>query len=73
MRIYMFTLDFIRGLILILLDGLQAFQVIWKLLDTCSGTAAELEKEGFEKDIFQQLRESSPDYRYDLVSQCLSG
>lgn len=69
MRIYMFTLDFIKGLSLILLDGLQAFQVIWKLLDTCSGTAADLEKEGFEKDIFRQLRESSADYRYDLVSQ----
>ncbi|XP_058264093.1 leucine-rich repeat serine/threonine-protein kinase 2 isoform X3 [Hemibagrus wyckioides] len=50
---------------------LKAFQVIWKLLDTCSGTAAELEKEGFEKDIFQQLRESSPDYRYDLKLSCL--
>lgn len=46
--------------------------MIWKLLDTCSGAAAELEKEGFEKEIFQQLRESSPDHRYDLVSQCFS-
>ncbi|KAK3558872.1 hypothetical protein QTP86_032139, partial [Hemibagrus guttatus] len=50
---------------------LKAFQVIWKLLDTCSGAAAELEKEGFEKEIFQQLRESSPDYRYDLKLSCL--
>lgn len=41
-------------------------------MDTCSEAAAELEKEGFEKEIFQQLRESSPDHKYDLVSQCLS-
>lgn len=46
--------------------------MIWKLLDTCSEAAAELENEGFEKEIFQQLRESSPDRRYDLVSQYFS-
>ncbi|KAB5565628.1 hypothetical protein PHYPO_G00243780 [Pangasianodon hypophthalmus] len=50
---------------------LKGFQVIWKLLDTCSGAAAELEKEGFEKEIFQQLRESSPDHKYDLKLSCL--
>ncbi|XP_053497678.1 leucine-rich repeat serine/threonine-protein kinase 2 isoform X1 [Ictalurus furcatus] len=50
---------------------LKGFQVIWKLLDTCSEAAAELEKEGFEKDIFQQLRESSPDHRYELKLSCL--
>lgn len=42
--------------------------MMWKLLDTCSDAAAELEKEGFEKEIFQQLRESSSDKRYDPVS-----
>ncbi|XP_037398335.1 leucine-rich repeat serine/threonine-protein kinase 2 isoform X5 [Pygocentrus nattereri] len=55
---------------------LKGFQVIWKLLDTCSGAASELEKEGFEKEIFQQLRESSPDQRGDLLQKlsclCLS-
>ncbi|XP_060770914.1 leucine-rich repeat serine/threonine-protein kinase 2 isoform X4 [Neoarius graeffei] len=49
----------------------KGFQVIWKLLDTCSGAAVELEKEGFEKEIFQQLRESSPDHRYGLKLSCL--
>ncbi|KAM9496194.1 leucine-rich repeat serine/threonine-protein kinase 2 isoform 1-T1 [Clarias gariepinus] len=52
---------------------LKGFQVIWKLLDTCSEAAAQLEKEGFEKEIFQQLKESlsSPDHRYDLKLSCL--
>ncbi|KAI4872170.1 hypothetical protein NFI96_031011 [Prochilodus magdalenae] len=46
---------------------LKGFQVIWKLLDTCSGAAAELEKEGFEKELFQQLKESSCDQRGGLL------
>ncbi|KAG9281042.1 leucine-rich repeat serine/threonine-protein kinase 2 isoform X2 [Astyanax mexicanus] len=55
---------------------LKGFQVIWKLLDTCSGAAPELGKEGFEKEVFQQLRESSPDQRSDPLQKlsclCLS-
>ncbi|XP_066523231.1 leucine-rich repeat serine/threonine-protein kinase 2 isoform X2 [Hoplias malabaricus] len=55
---------------------LKGFQVIWKLMDTCSGAAAELENEGFEKEIFQQLRESSPDRRNNPLQKlsclCLS-
>ncbi|XP_062847682.1 leucine-rich repeat serine/threonine-protein kinase 2 [Trichomycterus rosablanca] len=54
----------------------KGFQVLWKLLDTCPNAAAELDKEGFEKEIFQQLRESSSDKRYDplqkLSRMCLS-
>ncbi|XP_060742144.1 leucine-rich repeat serine/threonine-protein kinase 2 isoform X1 [Tachysurus vachellii] len=50
---------------------IEALQVIWKLLDTFSGAATELEKEGFEKEIFQQLRESSPDHKNDLKLSCL--
>ncbi|KAF4095390.1 leucine-rich repeat serine/threonine-protein kinase 2 [Onychostoma macrolepis] len=37
---------------------LKGFQVVWKLLDTCSSAAAWLQKEAFEKDIFQILREN---------------
>ncbi|XP_076863676.1 leucine-rich repeat serine/threonine-protein kinase 2 isoform X2 [Brachyhypopomus gauderio] len=48
---------------------LKSFQVIWKLLDTCSGTAAELEKEGFQKEIFQQLKETSCDQRYNPLQK----
>nr|XP_055047975.1 leucine-rich repeat serine/threonine-protein kinase 2 [Misgurnus anguillicaudatus] len=44
---------------------LKGFQVVWKLLDTCSCAAAELQKEGFEKEIFQILRENSADQRKD--------
>ncbi|XP_072526503.1 leucine-rich repeat serine/threonine-protein kinase 2 isoform X3 [Salminus brasiliensis] len=55
---------------------LKGFQVMLKLLDTCSGAAPELEKEGFEREIFQQLRESSPDQRCDPLQKlsclCLS-
>lgn len=69
MRINTFTVDLTKGLSFISLFGLQALQVIWKLLDTFSGAAVELEKEGFEKEIFQQLKESSPDHKYDLVSR----
>ncbi|XP_057185607.1 leucine-rich repeat serine/threonine-protein kinase 2 [Triplophysa rosa] len=44
---------------------LKGIQVVWKLLDTCSSAAAELQKEGFEKEIFQILRESTADQRRD--------
>lgn len=47
----------------------QGFQVVWKLLDTCSSAAAEIQKEGFEKEIFQILRESTADQRRDPVRQ----
>ncbi|XP_046715187.1 leucine-rich repeat serine/threonine-protein kinase 2 isoform X3 [Silurus meridionalis] len=50
---------------------LKGFQVIWKLLDIYSGAAADLEKEGFEKDIFQQLRESTSAHRDGLKLSCL--
>uniref|UniRef100_A0A8C1WCT5 non-specific serine/threonine protein kinase n=1 Tax=Cyprinus carpio TaxID=7962 RepID=A0A8C1WCT5_CYPCA len=40
---------------------LKGFQVVWKLLDTCSSAAAWLQKEAFEKDIFQILRENVAD------------
>uniref|UniRef100_A0A671Q2H8 non-specific serine/threonine protein kinase n=1 Tax=Sinocyclocheilus anshuiensis TaxID=1608454 RepID=A0A671Q2H8_9TELE len=55
---------------------LKGFQVVWKLLDTCSSAAAWLQKEDFEKDIFQILRENMADQRRDplqAVSRlCLS-
>uniref|UniRef100_A0A8C1MM56 non-specific serine/threonine protein kinase n=1 Tax=Cyprinus carpio TaxID=7962 RepID=A0A8C1MM56_CYPCA len=46
---------------------LKGFQVVWKLLDTCSSAAAWLQKEAFEKDIFQILRENVTDQRRDPV------
>uniref|UniRef100_A0A8C1C756 non-specific serine/threonine protein kinase n=1 Tax=Cyprinus carpio carpio TaxID=630221 RepID=A0A8C1C756_CYPCA len=46
---------------------LKGFQVVWKLLDTCSSAAAWLQKEAFEKDIFQILRENVADQRRDPV------
>ncbi|XP_016351514.1 leucine-rich repeat serine/threonine-protein kinase 2 [Sinocyclocheilus anshuiensis] len=56
-----------------LLKGLQA---AWKLLDTCSSAAAWLQKEAFEKDIFQILREKTADQRRDplqgMSCLCLS-
>ncbi|XP_059402295.1 leucine-rich repeat serine/threonine-protein kinase 2 [Carassius carassius] len=56
-----------------LLKGLRA---VWKLLDTCSSAAAWLQKEAFEKEIFQILRESTTDQRRDplqgMSCLCLS-
>uniref|UniRef100_A0A8C2DEM9 non-specific serine/threonine protein kinase n=1 Tax=Cyprinus carpio TaxID=7962 RepID=A0A8C2DEM9_CYPCA len=55
---------------------LKGFQVVWKLLDTCSSAAAWLQKEAFEKDIFQILRENVTDQRRDPLQAvsclCLS-
>uniref|UniRef100_A0A672QF24 Leucine-rich repeat serine/threonine-protein kinase 2-like n=1 Tax=Sinocyclocheilus grahami TaxID=75366 RepID=A0A672QF24_SINGR len=55
---------------------LKGFQVVWKLLDTCSSAAAWLQKEDFEKDIFQILRENMADQRRDPLQAvsclCLS-
>ncbi|XP_043083989.1 leucine-rich repeat serine/threonine-protein kinase 2 isoform X2 [Puntigrus tetrazona] len=42
---------------------LKGFQVVWKLLDTCSSAAAWLQREAFEKDIFQILRGMMADQR----------
>ncbi|XP_056101697.1 leucine-rich repeat serine/threonine-protein kinase 2 [Rhinichthys klamathensis goyatoka] len=44
---------------------LKGFQAVWKLLDTCSSAAAWLQKEAFEKEIFQVLREKTADERRD--------
>ncbi|XP_036373397.1 leucine-rich repeat serine/threonine-protein kinase 2 [Megalops cyprinoides] len=35
---------------------LKGFQVAWKLLDTCSDSAVELEKEEFDRELFLQLK-----------------
>ncbi|XP_051547977.1 leucine-rich repeat serine/threonine-protein kinase 2-like [Myxocyprinus asiaticus] len=48
---------------------LKGFQVLWKLLDKCSSTAAELQREGFEKEIFQILKESNPDQHKDPLQR----
>lgn len=40
---------------------LQCFQVALRMLDTCPGSAAELQREDFDRQIFQQLREDAPD------------
>ncbi|KAK9952637.1 hypothetical protein ABG768_018455 [Culter alburnus] len=55
---------------------LKGFQVVWKLLDTCSNAAAWLQKEAFEKEIFQVLREKTAEQRRDplqgMSCLCLS-
>lgn len=40
---------------------LQCFQVALKMLDACPGSAAELQREDFDRQIFHQLREDTPD------------
>ncbi|XP_077067574.1 leucine-rich repeat serine/threonine-protein kinase 2 [Siphateles boraxobius] len=52
---------------------LKGFQAVFKLLDTCSSAAAWLQKEAFEKEIFQVLREKTADQRRDplQVMSCL--
>ncbi|XP_067292267.1 leucine-rich repeat serine/threonine-protein kinase 2 isoform X2 [Pseudorasbora parva] len=46
---------------------LKGFQAVWKLLDTCSSAAVWLQKEAFEKEIFQILREKTADQRRDQL------
>ncbi|XP_051546282.1 leucine-rich repeat serine/threonine-protein kinase 2 isoform X1 [Myxocyprinus asiaticus] len=48
---------------------LKGFQVLWKLLDTCSSAAAELQREAFEKELFQILRENTPDQCKDQLQR----
>ncbi|KAG9329334.1 hypothetical protein JZ751_005653 [Albula glossodonta] len=55
---------------------LKGFQVAWKLLDTCSDAATELEKEGFDRELFLQLKSSLSEQRTDPLRKvtclCLS-
>lgn len=46
----------------------QCFQVALRMLDACSGAAAELQRQDFDRLIFQQLRDEVPDQTNSPVS-----
>ncbi|KAJ8372596.1 hypothetical protein AAFF_G00281030 [Aldrovandia affinis] len=46
---------------------LKGFQVAWKLLDTCSAAALELEREAFDSELFLQLKSGRAEQRTDPI------